>query len=323
MKKLNKSEAEKIDTSIHEKINTSDIEGMVEPIWENGIRGWVWDKTRPYQVLSVELTINDEVIADAVADVFDMELANREIGNGKHAFVLRVKQWPDLTLPVVLSVRVSGVSIELGNIKVNTHRDLIGLADTAPIGHIDGVVSGVLKGWAYDQSNPFDPVSVDILDNGEIIGSIECNQFRSDLLALKYANGNCGFSYEMPIALVDGNSHSLSVCFSGSKRALKNGNMLYGLTTENSLTKYIATLIGTNIGLQKEIADIEQRLVSRQEALMAIQRENIESELQVLRKFIIANEDQKSVIPSMTLTSSNSAKEETEKLTRTKRSSKQ
>ena len=266
---------------------TENIEGFVSTSWNKGIKGWIWDRSQPYQPLVVELLANDEVIAKSVADDFDMVLAEREIGNGKHAFKLRAKSWPELDLPVKLSVRIVGSSHLLWSTLIETQPEIVGLADATPIGHVDGVFEGELKGWAFDLTNPSESINVDILDNGEVITSIYCSEHRKDLSAAGYDAEYCGFSFALPISLLDGQTHLITVCYSGTRRTLPNGTFLYGITSESALTNHISNLVLAINKCQTELATVEQRLLARHEALLLIQRENMERELQVLRKLLI------------------------------------
>lgn len=268
------------------------IEGAVSYSRNFGITGWIWDRSKPYQALAVELLANTEVIASSVANVFNVDLAERNIGNGKHAFRLRAQSWPDLALPIELLIRVAGTPLVLGKLTVRTHADIAGLAISAPTGHVDGIVSGTIKGWAVDRANPELTVALDVIANGTVLQTVACSEYRKDLHSAGYADGRCGFSLELPISLLDGNLHSLSICYSGTQRALPNGTFMYGLTKESELTKYISSLVRVVKQSQSELAAVEQRLLMRHEALMTIQRENMERELQVLRRLLTADSAQ-------------------------------
>lgn len=297
--KMQSIELESTNKSINEVISGTEFEGAIYKDRKLGINGWVWDYSKPYQPLEVELLINNEIIVQSVADKFDMALAEREIGNGKHAFSLSVKYWPELAFPAELSVRIAGTTHLLWQTIIQSPFDIEGLFEIYPIGHVDGVVSGELRGWAFDLANPMEPFSVDILDDGIVIATINCTEYRKDLISAGYTNETCGFSFELPISLLDGQMHSLSVCYSGTQRSLPNGTLLYGLTKENALTKYIDKLIKTVIQYQSELATVEERLLARHEALLVIQRENIERELLVLRKLLIANADKQDLSPKI------------------------
>jgi len=293
---------------------TPDIEGVLYPDRANGLHGWVWDRSKPYAPLSVELLAADNVIAKAVADQFDMGLVEREIGNGKHAFTLLAKTWPDIPLPVVVQVRVAGSAYVLGNIHVASAADIAGLAESAPVGHVDGVIEGEIRGWACNCGNPSVPANVDVLADGELLATIPCSSYRADLRVAGYAGGHGGFSFPLPLLLLDGKTHAVSVCYSGTNRPLPNGTMLFGLTKESELTRHIAELVQAVKLLQTELSTVEQRLLARHEALLTIQRENMDRELQVLRKLLIAGAAQQNDVTSPPVRESVLAKTAGEKL---------
>lgn len=268
------------------------IEGAITSRDSLGLHGWVWNRGEPYQALTVQLYVNNKLIAQTVADRFDMDLVERHIGNGKHAFTLMAKSWPDIQLPVELEVRIKDTSFVLDKVQVNNQAEIEGLAESAPAGHVDGVIDGSFVGWAFNRSNLREPISVDIIVDGDIIGTVACTDFRKDLEAAGYADGNCGFSFPLPLFMLDGKTHSIAICYAGTQSRLPNGTMLFGLSKESDLTKCIDSLVVSLKICQSEFAMVEQRLLNRHEALLAIQRENIERELQVLRKLLIIQSEQ-------------------------------
>ena len=54
----------------------------------NKIQGWVWDKDKPDDPLTVEILANDEWVCDVTASLLRPDLKNKGIGNGKHGFVV-------------------------------------------------------------------------------------------------------------------------------------------------------------------------------------------------------------------------------------------
>ena len=192
-----------------------------------------------------------------------------------------------------MTIRILGTSLLLGKINIQSFDDIRGLVDSAPVGYVDGVMSGELRGWVFDRANPTKPFSVDILDNGTVLETIECKEYRDDIRSAGYADGRCGFSFTLPLLMLDGQTHILSACFSGTQRILPNGTLLYGITQESELTKWMANIAAT----VKQLATAEPRLLARHEALLTIQRENMERELQVLRKLLIAYADKQEASP--------------------------
>ena len=82
----------------------------------------------------------------------------------------------------------------------------------AQIGWLDTVNCTALGGWAYNEMNDT-ALTVDIYDGNNLIGTALANQFRQDLLNSGIGNGYHGYSIAPPGALLDGNSHTISVKF--------------------------------------------------------------------------------------------------------------
>lgn len=62
-------------------------------------------------------------------------------------------------------------------------------------GHIDGIFSGSIQGWAYGDSAI--PLSLVIQKNGILLGRCVANQFRADLKQQGIRDGRCGFSLQL------------------------------------------------------------------------------------------------------------------------------
>jgi Beta-propeller repeat len=102
-------------------------------------------------------------------------------------------------------------------------------------GSHDTASCSTITGWAWDQSNPNNTVSVDIFDGTTLLATVPANVFRGDLLNAGYGNGYHGFSYTAPNSLKDGRAHSILVRISqtttnltGSPKSLTCG-ALYGV----------------------------------------------------------------------------------------------
>jgi len=79
-----------------------------------------------------------------------------------------------------------------------------------------------ISGWAWDQTQPNTPISVDIYADGNLLITVLANQFRQDLLNAGKGNGNHGFSFPTPLALKDGAQHTITVAFANTSTALIN-----------------------------------------------------------------------------------------------------
>ena len=64
--------------------------GGIDQVVGLTIKGWCWRPDEPDHKVSVQATLNGEVLATAVADDFRSDLVTAGIGDGTHAFVLRL-----------------------------------------------------------------------------------------------------------------------------------------------------------------------------------------------------------------------------------------
>jgi len=69
-------------------------------------------------------------------------------------------------------------------------------------GHVDEITTaGLIRGWAWDQRNPELPVLLEIFVHGRMIGTVLACDYRADVQAAGYGQGNCGFSFLFPLGL--------------------------------------------------------------------------------------------------------------------------
>ncbi len=93
------------------------VAGYVEAITATSALGWTWIPGRA-EPLPVELRLGAKVVAEAVADGLREDLASSGVGDGRHAFALRV---PDALRSRVAELRVfartpDGAAVPLGSV---------------------------------------------------------------------------------------------------------------------------------------------------------------------------------------------------------------
>ncbi|MFZ0546251.1 MAG: hypothetical protein WAM60_12475 [Candidatus Promineifilaceae bacterium] len=100
-----------------------------------------------------------------------------------------------------------------------------------PFGYIDLASCREIAGWAWDADQPDEPVEVAVYDVGEdgtetLITTTEANIFREDLVEALGDNGQHGFSIDTPIALRDGESHTIRVDGLNPNTELPDGTLM-------------------------------------------------------------------------------------------------
>ncbi|RRA99985.1 putative Ig domain-containing protein [Larkinella rosea] len=88
-------------------------------------------------------------------------------------------------------------------------------------GYVYGADCSTFRGWAWDGNKPNTPVSVEILDGPNVIGTLTAGEFRADLQKAGKGNGNHAFYFSIPERLIDNNLHLLTARIRGSNFILK------------------------------------------------------------------------------------------------------
>lgn len=68
----------------------ADIRGLVDNATDKGLYGWAWNARRPGERVVVELQLDGRTLTSAVADGARADLAQAGVGDGAHAFALRL-----------------------------------------------------------------------------------------------------------------------------------------------------------------------------------------------------------------------------------------
>ncbi|WP_171062783.1 hypothetical protein [Larkinella sp. C7] len=90
-------------------------------------------------------------------------------------------------------------------------------------GHFDGANCDNFWGWVYDRNNPNAPITVEVVANGQVVGSFSASNFRQDLLNAGKGNGQHGFNYAPPASIKNGQNQSISLRVQGSSFTLEQG----------------------------------------------------------------------------------------------------
>jgi hypothetical protein len=83
-------------------------------------------------------------------------------------------------------------------------------------GNYDTATCTAISGWAWDTSNPFNTVNVDILNGTILLATVPANMFRADLVGAGIGNGYHGFSYTPPSSVKTGQPVAITVRYSNT-----------------------------------------------------------------------------------------------------------
>lgn len=255
------------------------------------VSGWAWDRRDPTRSVEVEIFADGVRLGRATADGFD----GRQPGavTGPHSFKLRVS--PGLLAPpYTVRARVVDSACELDRaIQVNTRPEhlevLVGYAGT-----VTGISGGAIEGWAVSKADHSERVTVELQSQGEVLATVVANR---PMPATPDFGAGHGFRLAIPLALLDGAVHRVSVKVAGDGFELGSSPLPLGLLATDGILDRVEQLEAEVERLRRQSIDREARigaqteqmgsdLSRRLDALLLIQRNAFEQEMAVLRRFI-------------------------------------
>jgi hypothetical protein len=271
-------------------------------ITADGLVGWAWSPIEPNRPVTVVIIANGLEVGRGVADRFDAAVSAAHGQSGRPGFCLRLAALPGGIYPLLLTLhdlagRRLGPPFRVADIA-----QLLPITDAVPAlyeGSVDQIREGIIAGWARDVHRPDIPLTIELLDGGQVIARVRADEFRDDLRAAGKGNGHHGYQLPMPIRLLDGQGHTLRVRIAGSKFELPRSPIAFGplaphdpaiamqdLQSEvRRLSERVDALSDPSSRL---LSDIVRQLSERMAALAEIQREAIERELDALRRLAFA-----------------------------------
>ena len=150
-----------------------------------------------------------------------------------------------------------------------------------------------------DTADPDHAVELELLDGGAPVGLATANMLREDLRLAGLHHGLYGFSFDLPISLLDGRTHSLNVRIAGTAIVLRGGPIAFGPLATSALVSQLSALQSEVAGLRLQIAGliapdgpVQRRmlrtLAERVAAQAEIQQEQMERDMEALRAMVFA-----------------------------------
>lgn len=276
----------------------SAVEGGLISLTEDGVLGWAWNPRHPEVPVSVTISAEGRIIGASVADIVDNELIRHEVGAGRPGFIIKLKVAHRLSYPLALQLRDDS-GRNLGNaLMVNRPVELEGWLlheDHIYEGYVDSIEEGYLIGWAWNPFTPDRAITVELFEGDERLDRTLAKLYRADLAVAGKGTGHCVFRFELPISLLDDRSHSLRVRVAGTNFFLPGKTIQFGPLAASGLFEELSSLRVEVKRLQNLVervsspsGDLQTMLVrslsERVFAVMEVQRETVESELDAIRK---------------------------------------
>lgn len=182
------------------------FQGELTDFSDGYLSGWVCDATRLQERVVVEIHGDDYPLALIHAHFWMPQ--SQTIGDGCYGF--------RVTLPASKLRGVSRLRARVANSEFWLNGTIyLNRTQTRPTSTLLGSVANTrglkLTGWAWNSARPDHAVRLSVFVDDKLIGEIHADRRRADLIEMGLGNGRHGFSYTLPFAYADGDSHEVRV----------------------------------------------------------------------------------------------------------------
>lgn len=203
------------------------LAGVLDVV-DDGLRasGWARSQGEPDRTVEVDAFVDGEPIGRFVAKERRDDIAAK--GWKDCAFSIQIPEIYGDGVEHTIEVRFADTGLPLRNGERVFRKDLRKSAKAAPAsevveplvkttGRFETIeVDGWLAGWAHRPEGG--PVTVEVLIDDEVAGSVAADQFRSDLR--ERGLGDCAFWYRIPRFFNDGRKHEIVLRAADTKQPL-------------------------------------------------------------------------------------------------------
>ena len=170
--------------------------GYVDAIEGTIIRGWAVDLAHPGARMQVELRVGGRTLVTASADKHRADLKLLGLGDGRTAFAIPLPRNLPMDRDIEISVVLAGTDTHLAN------SPFIRPAIPPYAGFFDAVEGPFAGGWVVNMHAPGEPLEVEAICGGEIIGTGVANLYRGDVESAGLPTARCGFRFllDRPVA---------------------------------------------------------------------------------------------------------------------------
>jgi hypothetical protein len=192
--------------------------GRVECVRDGIVCGWAWQPEAPDHRVRLQVLVDGEVVARGTASKERHSLADAGIGDGRHAFEIRLPKRLARHSSHGLCVQPEGgvglppaASYQTVVARAaDVWRDVSFAVEGFVVGRVEQIRAGAVCGWIWD-SHGGDGVPVRVLLDGEDVGGCVAEIPRASLADGGEGDGRYGFRFPLPARLADAAVHSLRV----------------------------------------------------------------------------------------------------------------
>ena len=170
--------------------------GYVDAIEGTRVKGWAIDLTRPATRVHVDLQIDDQTVMTTMADTYRADIEALGVGDGKSAFEFALPPNLPLDRSIAIGVVLAGTGLHL------TNSPFVRPAIPRFAGFFDAVEGPFAGGWVVNMRAPGEPLEVEAICGGEVIGTGLANLYRGDVEDAGLPTARCGFRFllQRPLA---------------------------------------------------------------------------------------------------------------------------
>ena len=190
--------------------------GALEIANHHLVSGWAFDPDAPLETWTILLTANGVTLGQVLADITRPDLVRLGL-TGARGFKLQIAGGLQPFMRHVIEARCAcdGRLLAQNRMVVEPLPFAVSPALASGggeiRGHVDTVERHRISGWAVDARRPGEAVSLQVLDNGCLIGRMVANIRRPDLAAAGYGDGRHGFEVLFPTHLSSSLRHVIQV----------------------------------------------------------------------------------------------------------------
>lgn len=166
------------------------LRGRMDGVLDGMLRGWLWDPDRPDEALLGEVHLDGQPIGQIRADLprADLEAIGFGAGGAGFAFALPAAAQDGQAHEITLIAEERWLPITVDQLSLVIPPRLHMLR-----GRVEAVVAGQCQGWVCDPMRPGQPIWLDILEEGRLLGRQLADQPRPGLRAAGIGDGRHGF----------------------------------------------------------------------------------------------------------------------------------
>jgi subtilisin-like proprotein convertase family protein len=178
----------------------------------NAIEGWAWDGTDPNGTVNVDIYDGATLIGTVACTLYRQDLADN-IGSPYHGFIFHTPASLRDGQPHTITVKFGGTNT---NITLDTPRTTSCTSGTTNYqGNLDSADCNFISGFAWDANDDQGTINAAIYVDGAFYVVVPAQEAYAGV-----GTGFHGFKFAVPASLKDGQTHSITVKFSGTSTSL-------------------------------------------------------------------------------------------------------